>query len=47
MNTTEMNYVALALEDILNTNKSIREGGEQRLKEVKAASPEKYACYLI
>ena len=47
MNIEELQFIAGALTEVLNTDKAIRQGGEEKLKQVKSQSPDKYACYLV
>jgi hypothetical protein len=39
--------VATALQEILNNDKAVREGGEEKLKQIKSGDPNKYAKYLV
>ena len=47
MNIEEMQFIAVALSEILNSDKTIRQAGEDKLKSIKSTQPDKYACYLV
>lgn len=47
MNVEELQYIGQALTEILNSDKAIRESGEEKLKNIKSQEPDKYACYLV
>ena len=47
MNVEELKYISNALVDILKADKATRESGEEKLKQIKASQPDKYACYLV
>ena len=47
MNIEEIQYMGLALQEILNSDKQTRDNGEEKLKNIKLTEPNKYACYLV